>query len=199
MTDIKPNVFLDCGSNHGQGFEHFRKIYHTGFHYMLFDANRFCCEFLHNKYKDDPTIVIYNNAIYSQAGKKTFTFRSEDDVGGSLVDVHNSAYKDYFYLSSIDKLESCKQTVNCIDINALINNLLSKIYNNIIIKMDIESAEYDVLESMIEHGTIKKVKKMYIEFHTKFMLSKDREQYIQREYNIIDWMHLNNIDWEFWG
>jgi len=192
------DVYLDCGSNIGQGFEHFRKIYKKNFDYILFDPNPNCFKILQSKYSNQDNIKIFNNAIYIDDSVKVFSFISDTDFGGSLIKEHNSGYSSDEYLNKTFGTTQFKNIkVKCINIISLISDLKTK-YRNIIIKFDIESAEYDVLEKMIETGTIKDVKKIHCEFHTSFMDEKDKHLTVPREENIIKYCKDNRINLERW-
>jgi len=41
--------------------------------------------------------------------------------------------------------------------------------------MDIEGAEFQVLRHMIEEGTIKRIKKIYVEFHERYVETESVE------------------------
>ena len=57
-------------------------------------------------------------------------------------------------------------TVKCVNINELINTFNDDDY--IILKLDVEGAEYDILNHMLDTGTINKINELYVEFHDGF-------------------------------
>ena len=63
----------------------------------------------------------------------------------------------------------------------IINNFNKNDY--IICKMNIEGAEYDILEKMIEDGSIQYVNKCYIAFHHKKVkgISEDRHNKLKKQ------------------
>ena len=65
-------------------------------------------------------------------------------------------------------------------------------------KLDIEAAEYDVLEYMIESGVISKITKIYCEFHSGKMNEEHRTIFRKRQESIMDFMRTNDIDFENW-
>jgi FkbM family methyltransferase len=178
--------FLDCGSNLGQGYEYFRQKYGDAYFYMLFEPNINCYNKLIEKYTCNNT-KIFNNAIYIDESTKQFNFVTEYCVGGSIIENHNSAI--------LNKTQSTN--VKCIDICTVINSLLLEDCE-IIIKFDIESSEYDVLEKLIETKLIHKIKKIYCEFHTQYMNEKDRQIFVPREQKILKYISDNNISLELW-
>lgn len=56
--------------------------------------------------------------------------------------------------------------VDCIDFGKWINSNFSK-EDRITLKLDIEGAEFDVLSKMIKDNSIKKIEKLYVEFHVE--------------------------------
>lgn len=71
--------------------------------------------------------------------------------------------------------------VECIDLDAWIRKNFSK-QDNIILLMDIEGAEYDIIDKMNENGSLDYINKFYLEFHG----DKLKEFDIQREYDIMN-------------
>jgi len=74
--------------------------------------------------------------------------------------------------------KSQKITVECIDLSEWIkDNFSSNDY--IILKTDIEGAEYEVLEKICNDGTIQYINEIYSEFHrTRCGVSKARERHL---------------------
>ena len=65
-------------------------------------------------------------------------------------------------------------TVKAISLSELIKEKASD-YDQIIIKMDIESSEYAVLEDLIKTNAAKHIDFMFIEFHHQYF--KDQEEH----------------------
>ena len=181
------NIFLDCGSNIGQGYSHFRQKYRDDYRYILFEPNPYCYAELLEKFGNVDNVEIRNEAIFSEDCCKTFSFGEKYSVGGSIIKNHNSLY---------NKINQNQLSVRCIDIVQLINGFSAN--DNIVIKLDIESSEYDVLEHMIKTETIFKVKKIYCEFHSQYMNKEDKSSFKKRENNILDFMRDHGINFEIW-
>ena len=95
-------VFLDCGSNLGQGFEHFRQqLGIKDITYELFEPNPKCFGMLQAKYASLPYVKLHNCAVSNQEGVSTFHFNSEFDVGGTIV------HEQYSFYWSIVQPDSC--------------------------------------------------------------------------------------------
>jgi FkbM family methyltransferase len=179
--------FLDCGSNLGQGYEYFRRKYGNEWNYMLFEPNKNCYDKLVEKYGNTSNVKIYNHAVYIEDCIKQFRLTSNFSIGGSIISNHNSGiYRDV-------------QTtvVSCINMLKIIEDIVSD-NNEIVIKFDIESSEYDILEKMIESNLIFRVKKIYCEFHSQYMNRKDKNIFKLRENKILMFVRKNNICFELW-
>jgi len=180
--------FLDCGSNLGQGFDYFKKMYGDNYQYTLFEPNIMCYNELVKKYSSLKNVEILNKAVFTENIVKTFRFDKNNvfTPGGSLIEKHNSNVKIDFE----------EHQVQCVDLIEIIESLYEN-ESEIIIKMDVESAEYDILEKLIDKKTIFKVEKMYIEFHSQFMNDDDKKLFVPREQNIENFIRVNNINVNF--
>jgi len=66
------------------------------------------------------------------------------------------------------------ETVNCIDINQIINNILENDVNaEIYIKCDIEGSEFKVLPKLLSSPYINCIKQIYVEWHERFWEGND--------------------------
>ena len=187
-------IFLDCGSHQGEGFEHFNKIYGDEFEYHLFEPNPYNYSVLEEKYKDRKNIILSKDAVLNEETVKTFHWEThlKDSWGGSLIDDHNSRFYD-----SHDENVVTRLPVKCIDLIDYVNNLYEDDCE-IVLKLDVESSEYDILESMIETKTIDKIKTIYCEFHTQYMVGESKDVFLNRENKIKEYMQTNNIDFHLW-
>jgi FkbM family methyltransferase len=186
---FKKKAFVDCGSNLGQGFEHFKKKFKRNFDYFLFEPNPNCYNILKEKYEENKSISIFNNAVYTDNSLKTFTFTEDFDVGGSIVKDHNSNYPTSQNKYTVD--------IQCINFDEFIDKL-SKNYRKIYVKLDIESAEYDVLEQLIQSSNINKLSEIYCEFHSQYMTDSDKKRYQSREEKIIAYCKENQVKFQLW-
>jgi len=147
------NIFIDCGTNDCSGFGHFinhLKIDDTWRTYS-FEANpKWVANCL------PPGVNFFNKAVWVKGGKVSFKqYGGEGKSAGSLVaDTGGGKHYCDFY----DEIE-----VGSIDFHEFlcIFNKEDEIY----IKMDIEHAEYDVLEDMIKKGWPENIKEIWIDWH----------------------------------
>lgn len=184
------NLFLDCGSNIGQGFRGFRKIYGIdNFDYHLFEPNPWCFKELQANYGTTSYVTLNNVAVTTENKKVLFYFPDLYSQGATLVVEHNSNYHKNELGKNIE--------VDAIDLaEYIIKHSLQ--YKDIVLKLDVESSEYDILEKLLDTKIIKRLKKIYVEFHTQYMDSNARETYVARERNIISRMKSDKVDFKIW-
>ena len=192
------------GSNLGQGFEFFSKFFSPGlFDYLLIEANPNCIEPLRNNiskfyesHTDTKNWSISNYAISDKNGHLDLYGLVEDERGGekygetsqgaSVVSDHNSRFYESNQESSI-KIEAKRAS-------DLIKELSSE-YQTIVVKMDIESSEYDALEDLIDSGMIEKVSHLYVEWHSKFFSEEQQPAILAREKKIQDILGAKMTKW----
>lgn len=191
-------LFIDCGSNLGQGFNFFKKHFPKEyFDYELFEPNPNCLNQL-EKLKDslpDYSIVIHKEAISTKKSTLKFYGLVESNgggalsQGGSILKDHNS--KQY------DANENKAITVQAINFGSYLKEKLKR-YRTIIIKMDIEGAEYSVLNDLIDRGLAKNINVIFCEFHSQYMTDEKRQVYKQKEFEIINKMRALKCKFILW-
>lgn len=183
-------IFLDCGSNLGQGFEEFRTWFgDTDIVYILFEPDEKCYQKLCEKYSELDYVQINNCAVSTVNTLVDFYTTRDFDLGGTVVYDHNNNY--------YDNCDSKKVQVQAIDLITLINQLANN-STEIILKLDVESSEYDILEKMINTGTIHSVDTIFCEFHSQYMKEPEKSKYQQREDKIMTYVKDNNIKLNLW-
>lgn len=174
-------LFIDCGSNVGQGFNFFKKFFTPKyFDYVMFEPNPHCFEHLitiEKSLKKTHNIKILKKAI----GKKNQIMRfyglhkeegGQLSQGGSTVSSHNSR----FYKTDLQK----SILVKSISFAKFITSQYKE-YKTIVIKMDIEGAEYEVLNDLIEKKILNQIDIMYVEFHSSYMKENLKKIYEKKE------------------
>jgi FkbM family methyltransferase len=113
------------------------------------------CEILATKFTDNPKVHTLDIAAWTEEGEAEFT-----------LDIDHSATlcKDNYLWSEYKKDDRIIK-VKTINFSDWIYRLPDKEY--VIIKVDIEGAEFDLLEKMIADGTDKMVDEFLIEFHQR--------------------------------
>lgn len=189
-------LFVDAGANLGQGFKWFSSFYNSpnvSFH--LFEPNPNCQNFLKEVVESSSQdIKLYDFGIATFDGVVKFYGLSESEggclsEGGSINFDHNSNW----YKSS----ENDAISVKVLDFEKYLDEQ-SNVYDKIVVKMDVEGAEVDVLERLIETNAIKKISVLYIEFHSQFQSEPQRSYTRKREEKIISTMKCLGLKVRIW-
>jgi FkbM family methyltransferase len=157
-------VYLDLGTHYGEGLREFIEMYKIDDSWEIhtFEANpNTYMKFLGDYLKLTPKVIAHNKAVYTNNGKHIFNFETYEPhnenntgMGSSLFDVVPYVFGQSFTSGEVD----------CIDISEFVKNNFSE-DDFILIKMDIEGAEYHVLDKMLKDGTVKYINDLYIEWH----------------------------------
>lgn len=122
-----------------------------------FEPNKYLYPFLKEKYENNENLILFNKAISNKNDK--IIFYNADDM---LVSQGASICKTDF-LKQYNGYE-----VEMIDFCEFLNEVLEKHKKIDFIKLDIEGAEFDVLDSMIEQGLYKNIDFIMVETHERF-------------------------------
>ena len=163
----KRYIFIDGGAHKGETIAHFEKTKMYRDHpweIYAFEANPHLMSFFPERHG----LTVLNQAIWNQDGFIEF-YLGEDSLSSSLI-------KD----KKTGNLRPRPVRVPCVDFGQWLKKNFS-IYDYILVKLDIEGAEYDVLDKMLSDGTIAYVDKLYIEFHNTEVnvpVEKDKEIFL---------------------
>ena len=197
----RKHLFIDMGSNLGQGFKYFSRFYSPEyFDYWLFEPQIECLSilaqnisFLSSRNNWSPSsFSIFGKAISNSNGIVDM-YGIDNRLGSynqraSIKSIHNSRY---YNLNQFGK-----RKVETLDISDLIHSAKTR-YSSIVCKIDIEGSEYDVLERLITSDQINEIDHMYVEWHSHYMditheaTHKDRELFIKTnslKCRIYDWI-----------
>lgn len=165
-------VFLDGGTHLGQGLRKLAGVNQVDatWHVHTWEAN----PYTHAEFEKTLPHPIYNIQSYNQAlsdhdGEivlnietarlKHHTQESPMGQGTSILDM--AVWGDV--VSSIGRFDTTV-TVNCIDFAAWIKqHYCAEDY--IVLKLDIEGAEYQVLQHMLDSGVLSWIDQLYVEWH----------------------------------
>ena len=192
------NLFIDAGTNLGQGFEFFNKFFKTKyFDYLLIEPNPYCrkkIEYLINK-DSYPNKIRYMEKAAGITDGKVKLYGLVEDHRGILSDAAtiNKKHFSRIYKKNIEKAIE----VECFDFIKMLKGLYN--YNNIIIKLDIESSEYPILENLIKNNkSIKNIHHIFVEFHAGYMSFFYKIFYRYREKKIKNGLKKNKISFTEW-
>lgn len=175
---MKKNIFLDCGTFVGEGLDHFIPLFNMDESWIIktFEANPITFE--HNKNNQKYNYVEYVNMAVSdrdgivelnlETSDNSFCSSPEASQGSSIIPISEwNPWKESLNNDNTRKHFYKKVSVNCFDLSKYIKDNFA-LTDNLIIKMDIEGAEYQVLQKMINDNTIDYVTEIFIEFHSNY-------------------------------
>lgn len=170
-------LFIDCGSNLGQGFAYFKTRFPADrFDYILVEPNPYCVAHLRASAATSKGIEIIAAAASSRDGEAILYGVTEGadrtSQGGSIVTAHPSAWEREAIPAPV--------SVRTFSLGQLIASR-HQAYSVIAMKMDIEGAEYDVLEDLVHTGAHRYLHAVYVEFHSRYIRGAEKRAYQRRE------------------
>lgn len=150
-------VFLDCGANNGQSIIQFIKFFvdHKDYEVHSFECTK-STKILNNwkitaeKYKENVKLInLYEAAIWIE-NREEMTFYDLGNESSSVLSKKTNGIG-----------ETKVKTINLSDF--IIKNFKQE--DKIILKIDIEGAEYEVFKNLFSTGAIKYIDKIYGELH----------------------------------
>jgi FkbM family methyltransferase len=159
------NIFIDCGANLGQGYERLNQKHNlTDYDIIMFDIIPAACSFLKEKY---PSFTIINKGVWwcdeirniQIEGANIDNVSNVGHESNILEDKHKRSSSGLHHQWDTIKLE-------CIDFAKFLQTFDSD--SNIFLKLDVEGAEYDIVDHLINTKTLQLIKKLNIEWHPQF-------------------------------
>lgn len=146
-------IFIDAGAHEGCSVRKFRKLHDRENKYFIYS------------FEPEPDFAVYfenipnhkfiNKAVWVEDGTlEYFQSREHLRAGGTLIKKKKSG--------NLDKKNPI--IIETIDFSKWILDNFSK-DDHIILKMDIEGAEYKVLPKMLKDGSFNYINKLWIEWH----------------------------------
>jgi FkbM family methyltransferase len=192
-------ILLDCGCHYGKGLRKQIEINKIDPSWKIYcwEANPYTYQhFLTIDRFKHLDITVYHSAVSNENGTIKFNVQSSTDrnggssksgTGSSVMSLEEWKCKGGAFVEEVE--------VPRIDLSEwMFKNLQSEDY--VILKMDIEGAEYDVLEKIISAGTLNLIDRVYIEWHSYMFV--DPEKYKSRENLIMNELDKKNIPVENW-
>lgn len=150
-------LFIDCGGYDGCSALMFL-FNHPGYDCITFEPNPELWKF----YTDIPAQLI-RKAVWIHDGEVRFTIDPVDSDGSTLMEG-----KRVVFDNSVSNADCPVLDVPCVNLSAFIRKM-SEHYGHIVLKLDVEGAEYDILEKMLADDTLKLVDRLHAEFHAHKM------------------------------
>lgn len=173
-------LFIDCGGHDGCSTIKF-KLLNPNYDVITFEGNPELWPY----YENLPTQLI-KKLVSDYNGEVEFIIDPVDADGSSIIKEKNIDYYKKI------KNEDCPLIVApCVDLSEFVKQQ-SEHYEEIVLKLDVEGAEYSILKKMIKDGTVKHIKKLYAEFHW------NKINFPEEEHNaLLDELH-NYFEIEDW-
>jgi len=181
LKNAERKIFIDCGANTGQVFQNFYAT-REGFTFHLFEPQPELTQSLEELVEKtaDPNVSFHNKAVWIRNEELEFYLATNwgpNHRGGSTLlhgQTNNESNVDYQKPVMVEAIDFTQWLTETIKIGP-------KDY--IVIKMDIEGAEYDILEKMIAQDLLKYINELFVEFH--FQMSEDKETAYSRHVSVI--------------
>ena len=174
-------IFIDAGAYNGDSIDAFRKMRSDAdeFEIYAFEPNP--------AYKielDAKDVIVIEKAVWIEDGYVDFYIGEHDGTGSTLIKGKTSGEVNY---------KAPQQTLG-VDFNNWIKETFDP-NDYIIVKMDIEGAEFEVIPHMMEGESILYISQLWCEFHPNKLpqyTTKDKTSLIKK---IKAYEHLLFKDW----
>jgi len=166
----KRMICIDAGAHVGQSIDRLReKFKGKNITIYSFEPHPRC--FLEAKTRADATTFVENKAVWVRDELIDFYCDTLDLYSHRIHPGEGSTMFETRTMTQAlpNQFDSCgKITADAFDFSQWIKNTFEK-EDFIHLKMDIEGAEYQVLEKMIEDGTMEYINELDVEFHWNFI------------------------------
>tara|TARA_B100000497_G_scaffold83086_1_gene92606 strand:- start:595 stop:1182 length:588 start_codon:yes stop_codon:yes gene_type:complete len=165
-------IFIDCGANKGSDLDMFRINYedYKSWRMVAFEPNPQCRDYMLLNDKLD-NVELIEKAVWIEDSTKTFNIGSNTKSSTLRSD-------------KTTNMSNKNITVETIDLSNYISQFNEEDY--IILALDVEGAEYEVLEKMLIEKTIDLVDEIFVEFHTHKMKNSKEDNLQAREDKITE-------------
>ena len=201
-------LFVDCGFNAGQMLERFVRalpeflFYGFEINYEYFAESAVELQNRHTNILGLNFSAVSDHegmASFHIAGHRRGMLRAEATT--VLSDFHQKQFE--FFEAEI--IEARSNNVPAIDFSRWLKEMVARHTTAdgskpfVVVKMDIEGAEYAVLEKLVHDGTITLISELMVEFHTQQFDQKQRPRYARREAGIREKLSRFPVQILSWG
>lgn len=160
---MNKKVFIDCGANLGQSIDNFINKWTDWKEYdiLSYEANPRLISYF-DRFSDFNNIKFNPEAIWTYDGTIDFYLCNSGNASSSIIGTKITG-----------QLDKVPTKVKCTDIDRIIRQYTKQ--DHIVLKIDIEGAEYELLDYMLTKNTFDLVDILYIEFHTGKVHKSDHD------------------------
>jgi len=174
--------FIDCGAHCGESILAAKQRFGDDIITISFEPIPGLAKQLQEIHKDNPTVNIQNSAVWINNEVKRFHLSEEYTDGSSLLDSLNNLREEH----------SIK--IPCFDLSTWISETFDE-NDYLILKLDIEGAEYEVLNKMIKEGTINLINEFWGEWHD---MKISNPETLETSKKVYKYLEDNNIEFKEW-
>lgn len=180
--DKRRKIYIDCGAWEGDSILAFKK-YHKDYEIFGFECEpRLEKDLVALSLKEK--FYLFFKAVYVQDGPICLYQGIKDFTESSSVLANKTTYIDNKNFIEIEAIDFSQWVIDNFDRDDFI-----------VCKMNIEGAEYDVLEKMVEDGSIHYINHLYIEWHSKKIRGFDQKRHADLKEMLSNMVVLH--DWFF--
>ena len=173
--------FIDCGAHCGESILTAKQRFGIDTHVISFEAVPYLATQLQIIHEGNPTVQIMNAAVWINNDIKNFYISTAYTDASSLVIDGRTDVSTFIQIPCFDLSTWLRETFTTDDY--------------IILKLDIEGAEYEVLNKMIKDGTIYMVKELWGEWHDRKL---DEQSQINLAHKVYDFLKEKRIELKTW-
>jgi len=176
MKKVSRKIFLDIGSHIGETLEEVIKPQHNCDLVFGFEPITECCDVINKNFINDK-LIVNNFGLYKEDCEKIVYYNKSKFYGGNL-DIGGSIYEDKIDRKPNpndrdDKLCSFK------DVGKWFKDNITK-DDYVMVKINVEGAECDIIERLIESEEYDKIDRLLIDFDCRKIPSqKHRQQEVE--------------------
>ncbi len=190
-------LFVDGGAHLGGGFAFFSRYFPPGrVEYELFEPNPNCHARLERRLAgyDEAAVRLRPVALSTRSGSAPLYGLAADE-GGPLSEGASLVRHQHSIFYEADP--EAAPAVPTIDFCAYIGSQRAR-YDVLVVKLDVEGAEYELLEALIEQELLDCIDTLYVEFHAFYLKPAQRRSELQREARLIARLRASGTRLRIW-